>query len=207
MAEAAQNQDAGSHAAGQAMDHSAMAEGEMHATTEAHGGAAQHADPKALGLDATAWVSLAMLIFVAILLWKKVPGAIGAALDHRIAAIRQQLDEAARLRSEAEALKGEYEAKLAAAAKEAEAMRVRAEEEAEHMLAQAKQDATDLIARRQKMAEDKISAAERAAIAQVRAKAVQAATAAAAALIEEHHDAATDKALVDSTIKGIGSLN
>ena len=120
---------------------------------------------------------------------------------------RAQLDEASKLRAEAEALKAEYEAKIVAAAKEADDMRARAEEEAGHIMDQAKEDATALIARRQKMAEEKIAAAERAAISQVRAKAAQAATAAAAALIAEHHDADADKTLVDGTIKGLGSLN
>lgn len=189
------------------LDNAMAAEAAPHTGTEAPGGSEHHADPQALGLDATAWVSLAMVIFLAVLLWKKVPAAIGGALDKRIAGIRAQLDEASKLRAEAEALKAEYEAKMTAAAKEADDMRARAEEEAGHIMDQAKEDATALIARRQKMAEDKIAAAERAAISQVRAKAAQAAAAAAATLIVEHHDASADKALVDSTIKGIGSLN
>ncbi|MCF8706580.1 F0F1 ATP synthase subunit B [Rhizorhapis sp. SPR117] len=178
-----------------------------HAGTQAPGGAEHHADPSALGLDATAWVSLAMVIFLGILLWKKVPAAIGGSLDKRIAAIRAQLDEAQQLRAEAEALKAEYEAKMSAAAKEADDMRVRAEEEAEHILVKAKEDASNLVLRRKKMAEDKIAAAERTAIADVRAKVAKAASTAAATLIAEHHDAAADKALVDGTIKGLSGLN
>lgn len=207
MAEAAQNTDPTAHQVEEHLEHAANTEGMPHAGTQAPGGAEHHADPKALGLDATAWVSLAMVFFIAILLWQKVPAMITSALDKRIATIRQHLDEAAKLRTEAEALKAEYEGKLTAAAKEADDMRARAEEEAGHIISQAKQDATDLIARRQKMAEDKIAAAERSAVAQVRAKAAQAATAAATALIAEHHDAAADKSLVDSTIKDLASLN
>src|SRR3546814_4897858 len=90
---------------------------------------------------------------------------------------------------------------MAAATQEAEDMRVRAEEEAGNILTRAEQDAADLIIRRQKMAEDKIGAAERAAVAQVRAKAAQAATAAAATLIGELHDATADRTPVDGTIK------
>lgn len=202
---AAQDLDAGSQQVRETLEHPPEAEGMPHpGVTEAAG--VEHAEPVALGLDATAWVSLAMVVFIAILLWKKVPAAIAGALDKRIGAIREQLDEATKLRTEAEALKGEYEAKMAAAAKDAEDIRARAEEEAEHILTQATKDTTDLIARRQKMAEDKIAAAERAAVSQVRAKAAQAATSAAATLIAENHDAAADKALVDSSIKGIGSL-
>lgn len=207
MAEAAEQHSASSPQVEQHMDHAMAAEAATHTGAEVPGGAEHHVDPTALGLNATAWVSLAMVIFLAVLLWKKVPAAIGAALDKRISGIRAQLDEASKLRAEAEALKAEYEAKMVAAVKEADDMRARAEEEAGHIMDQAKDDATALIKRRQKMAEDKIAAAERAAVSQVRAKAAQAATAAAATLIVEHHDASADKALVDSTIKGIGSLN
>jgi len=172
--------------------------------TVAHEGAAPHTDPKAVGMDATAWVSLAMAVFIGILLLKKVPGLIGGALDGRIAQIKTQLEEASKLRSEAEALKAEYEAKLTAAAGEADAMRKSAEHEAATLLEDAKANASALVVRRQKMAEDKIGAAERAAIADIRSKAVTAATNAAGMLIAQGHDAKADKLLVDDAIKGLG---
>jgi F-type H+-transporting ATPase subunit b len=163
-----------------------------------------HAEPSALGLNATAWVALAMAVVIAIMIWKKVPAAIGAALDRKIAGIREQLDEAARLRAEAEALRAEYEAKQAGAAAEAAAMIERARHEAESIRSQAEQDAARLIERRTRMAEDKIAAAERSALDEVRARAVDAATAAAERLIRERHDAGADKAMVDQTIAALG---
>ena len=178
--------------------------GEHAATTEAAEGHGPVAEPTALGLDATAWVALAMLAVIAIMLWKKVPAAIGRALDKKIAGIREQLDEATRLRTEAEALRAEYEAKAAAAGAEAEAMLGRARHEADMIVQQAKTDAAALVERRTRMAEDKIAAAERSAIQEVRAKAATAAAAAAAKLIAEQHDAAADKAMVDRTIAGLG---
>lgn len=171
-----------------------------HASTQAHGGAELHADPTALAMNATAWVSLAMLLFIAVLIWKKVPALIAGALDKRIEAIRSQLDEAARLRREAEALKAEYEGKMAAAAKDAEAIRSRAQMEAAELLEDAKAGVQALIVRRQKMAEDKIAAAQRAAVAEIRARAVSAATQGAAALIGQAHGAKADKGLVDQAI-------
>jgi F-type H+-transporting ATPase subunit b len=173
------------------------------ATTEAHGGEV-HAKPKALGMDATMWVALAMLVVIALFIWKKVPAMIGAALDKQIAGIKDQLDQATNLRKEAEAIKAEYEAKAKQAAAEAEAMKAHAEEEAKLIVSKAKSDATALIARRTKSAEEKIAAAERAAVADVRAKAASAAAAAAASLIATHHDAKADAGLVDETI---GKLN
>jgi len=180
------------------------AEGMEPVGTVAHEGVVPHTDPKAVGMDATAWVSLAMAVFILILVIKKVPGLIGGALDGRIAQIKTQLEEASKLRAEAEALKAEYEARLAAAAGEAEAMRKSAEHEAETLLEDAKANAVALVARRHKMAEDKIGAAERAAVAAIRTKAVNAATGAAAALIVQGHDAKADKLLIDDAIKGLG---
>lgn len=161
--------------------------------------------PTALGMDAAGWVALSMIVVIALMLWKKVPAVIGAALDRKIAGIREGLDEAARLRKEAEALKAEYEAKAAAAEDEAKAIVAHAHNEAAAIVTQARDDAEALIARRGRMAEDKIAAAERAALAEVRAKAASAATAAASALLAERHDAALDKALVDRAIADLGT--
>jgi F-type H+-transporting ATPase subunit b len=183
------------------VDHSAVAEhGGTVAGTEAHAGGEHGPEPTFLGLGAPAFVALAMIVVIGIILWKRVPAAIGTALDKKIALIRGQLDEAAKLRAEAEALRAEYEAKAAAADAERATMLERARHEAEGIVEQAKATSAALVERRQRMAEDKIAAAERAAVDEVRAKAVSAAAIAAEALIREQHDAAADKAMVDKTI-------
>ena len=171
--------------------------------TEVQAGSEVHTDPKALGFDATMLVGLAMAVVVILLLWKKVPAAIGKALDGKIAGIRQQLDEAAELRREAEQLKAEYEAKAASSEGEAAAMIERARHEADAIRAKAETDAAALVERRTRMAEDKIAAEERAALSSVRATAADAAAKAAAKIIAERHDASSDKALIDQAIAGI----
>jgi F-type H+-transporting ATPase subunit b len=176
-----------------------MAE-DTHATTEAAGAAVEHAAPAALGMDATMWVALAMIIVIALAIWKRVPAMIGAALDQKIAGIREHLEAAENLRKDAEALKADYQKQAKEAAKDAEAMKAAAAEEAKQIVAKAKADATALVARRTKTAEEKIAAAERAAIADVRAKAASAAAAAAAQLIAKGHDSKADKPLIDQTI-------
>ncbi len=176
-----------------------MAE-ETHASTEAPGGAAEHAAPAALGMDATMWVALAMLIVIAIALWQRVPAMIASALDAKIAGIRAHLEAAENLRKEAEALKADYQKKAKAAAKDAEAMKAAAAEEAKQIVAKAKADASALIERRTKSAEEKIAAAERAALAEVRSRAASVAAEAAAKLIAKGHDPKADKALIDQTI-------
>lgn len=182
--------------------HAAPGAEAVHASTEDHGGG--HAQPTAFGFAADGWVALAMLAVFALMIWKKVPSAIGKALDKKIATIRQQLDEAAQLRKDAEALKAEYEAKSAQAGAEAAMMIERAKAEAAGIVAQAETDAAALIERRTRMAEDKIAAAERAAVNEVRAKAARAAAVAAESLIRDKLDAKADKAMVDATIAGLG---
>ena len=161
------------------------------AATEAHGGAAEHhAEPTAFGPrrrrrgSRWRWSSV-----FAILIWKRVPALIGEALDKKIAGIREQLDEAAQLRAEAEALKAEYEAKAAAGRRRGrDHARARPRRGRRHRR-QAETDAAALVERRTRMAEDKIAAAERAALDEVRAKAASAAAAAAERLIREKLDA------------------
>lgn len=186
-----------------AAEHAAPGHEALNATTADHGDG-HHAEPAAWGFDASGWVALAMVAVFAVLLWKRVPSAIGKALDKKIGQIRQQLDEASQLRAEAEALRGEYEAKAAQADAEAATMIERARTEAEGIVRQAETDAAALIERRTRMAEDKIAAAERAAIDEVRARTAAAATAAAATLIRDGLDSATEKKLVDATIAGLG---
>ena len=186
-----------------AEDHAAMGHGpEGIATTGADNGEA-HAEPSALGFDATMLVALAMLVVIGLAIWKKVPAKIAGALDKQISGIKAQLDQATALRAEAEAIKAEYEAKAKAAAQDAIDMKAAAVEEAKQIVATAKVAATDMIARRAKAAEDKIAAAERAAIADVRAKAASVSAAAAAQLIATHHDASADAALVDQSINSL----
>ena len=165
--------------------------------------APEAAEPTAFWLNPGGWVALAVLIVFALLIWKKVPGAVGRALDSKIALIRDQLAEAESLRKEAEALKAEYEAKAKSVDKDRKALLERAKHEADEIVAKAKTDAEALIERRTRMAEEKIAAEERSAVEQLRAAAADAATKAAARIIADRHDAATDAKLVDKAIKEI----
>ncbi len=173
---------------------------EATATVEQHGGAPAHAEPNFYGITAPMFISAAMLVVILLMIWKKVPRAIGKALDDKIALIRDQLAEAEALRKEAEALKAEYEKKAKSVDKDRDALLERARHEADAIVAKAKKDAEALIARRGRMAEDKIAAEERLAVEQLRASAADAAAKAAARLIAERHDAKTDDQLVNQAI-------
>ena len=159
--------------------------------------------PAAYGLDSYQWVSIAMLVLIGVFVWKKVPGMITGGLDAKIAEIKQQLDEAKALRSEAEALRDEYAAKIAGAEKDAEAMMEGAQREADAILTKAEADSAAMVERRKRMADDKIAAAEREAVDGVREAAANAAAAASRSLIAAKHDGAADKALADEVIASL----
>lgn len=183
---------------GQRLEHADKLTSMTEADVEDH-----HAEPSALGMAPAAWVGLAMTVFIIILLWQRVPRLLTGALDSQIAAIRRQLDEAKALRADAEALRHEYAAKIAAAEEDAKAMLEHARHEAEAIVAKAETDTADVIARREKMASDKIAATERAAVEQLRAGAASAATVAARRLIAGNLGPERDRALVDGAIAEI----
>jgi F-type H+-transporting ATPase subunit b len=170
-----------------------------------HSGGEAHAEPTAFGLTAPMFISLAMLVIIALLIWKKVPAAVGKALDSKIDVIRQQLAEAESLRKDAEALKAEYLAKTKSADEEAASILDRARHEAEAIVTQARENADAVIERRQRMAEDKIAAEERSAIDQLRATTANAAREAAVRLIRQRVDAKADEALVSEAIRSLGN--
>lgn len=153
-----------------------------------------------LGMDSTGWVAIGMLALIGIMLWKRVPAMITAALDARIAGIRQQLDQAKALRAEAEALKAEYEARRVQAEKDAADIVAHARLEAETLLADARTQTEAMVARRTRMAEDRIAAAERAAEHDVRSITATVATDAARAVLAQRLSAGQPDRLVDQAI-------
>ena len=135
--------------------------------------------------DAEFWVAVAFVIFLGVLVKVGAHRLIIGALDDRGARIKAELDEARRVRDEAQALLAEYKRRRAEADREAEAIVVAAKAEAERLAAEAKAKVEDFVTRRTKMAEAKIAQAEAQALADVRAAAADAAVAAAELILSE----------------------
>jgi F-type H+-transporting ATPase subunit b len=151
------------------------------------------------------WVAVAFVIFVAILVKVGVPRVITKGLDDRGTRIKSELDEATRLRQEAEAVLAQYKRKAQDAEAEAAAIIVSARADAERLAAEAKTKVEDFIARRTKMAESKIAQAEAQALADVRAAAADAAIfAAERILVDTTHGAAADT-LIERGIRDVKS--
>jgi F-type H+-transporting ATPase subunit b len=146
------------------------------------------------------WVALGFLIFVGLLVYLGAHRKLIEALDGRHARIKSELDEAHKLREEAQALLAEFERKGREAGNEAAAVIAGAKAEAERIAADAKARVEEFVARRTKMAEAKIIQAEAQALADVRAAAADAAVAAAEKILA---GAAKGKVAEDLLAKGI----
>ena len=149
------------------------------------------------------WVAIAFLIFVGVVIKLGLPNLLFKALDDRSARIRAELDEALKLRREAEALLAEYRRRQGEAERTAESIILNARAEAGRMAAEAQAKVEEFIARRTKMAETKIAQAEAQALADVRAAAADVAVAAAEAILVQTTHGAAAEALV---AQGIGDL-
>lgn len=158
----------------------------------------------ALLYDATFWVAISFIGFLVVLVIAKVPGIVTKGLDTRADSIRTELDEAARLREEAQALLASYQRKQREAEKEAEDIIADAKAEADRMRREAETAIREQIERRTKMAEDKIAQAEADAVADVRRVAADTATNAARQLIVDHLDTNKSAGLIDKNIDAIG---
>lgn len=154
--------------------------------------------------DNSFWATVAFFIFIGLMIYLKVPGMITKMLDDRIGQIENDLDEAKRLREEAQALLAEYERKRIAAESEAEDIVTAAKEEAEQMAKDARIALDDMVTRRTKAVEDKIAQAEAQALAEVRARSADVAVEAARVLLQGQM-AETGDDLVDAAIKEVGS--
>lgn len=157
----------------------------------------------ALVEDPTFWVAVALVLFIALLVWKKVPGLIAGALDKHAAMIRRQLDEARALKDEAQALLAQHQREQRDAAKRAEELIAAAEREAKLITSEAERGLEELIARRTAVARDKIAQAEAGAVKEVRQAAASVAAAAAAELIAAHLKSKDHDALVTDAIANL----
>jgi len=152
---------------------------------------------------ATFWAFAGLVIFLGIVIYMKVPGAIGKNLDKRASDITGELEQAKKLREEAQQLLAEYQRKRNEAEEEAASIISSAEKEATQLREEAKVKTKDYIARRTALAEQKIGQAETEAINEVRASAVNLAVAAAEKLMADKVDA---KASGDIFKSSLGEL-
>src|ERR1700691_3257397 len=150
--------------------------------------------------EAENFVALGFVIFLGLLVYLGAHRRVIDGIDSRQARIKAELDEAVRLRQEAQAVLAEFERKGREAENEAASIIAGAKAEAERLATEAKARMEDFVVRRTKMAEAKIAQAEAQALADVRAAAADTAVAAAEKILSA---AAKGKVAEDLLAQGI----
>ena len=153
--------------------------------------------------DATFFALVALIIFLGIAAYAGAFRSMGAGLDARSARIQKDLDDAARLRKEAEALLAEYKQKRTDAEKEAAAIVAHAKTDAEEFAAETRRKLAESLERRTRQAEQKIAQAEASAIKDVRHAATEMAIAAAQSLVAEGTKGAKGANLIATSIEAV----
>jgi F-type H+-transporting ATPase subunit b len=158
-----------------------------------------------LFLEEHFWVGLAFLVLLGILGWAGVHRFAWKALGDAGAKVQAQLDEAAKLREEAQALLAEIQTQRANAERVASEMLANAKAEAKRLEAEAKEKLAEQIKRRGELAERKIATAEAQAAADVKAAAADLAAQMAEQVLTARIAGAKTDPLVDSAIGQLAS--
>jgi F-type H+-transporting ATPase subunit b len=154
--------------------------------------------------DPRSWVAVAFVIFFGVF-GAKLWGALAGMLDKRAASVKAELDEASRLRREAEALLADATKRREEAMADAQALLAGARAEAARLAKAAAEEAEASARRREKMAIDRIAAAEKAAVDEVRTTAADVACVAAERVIRDGLTQEADGELVDRAIGNISA--
>ena len=156
-------------------------------------------------LDSRFWVAVPVVLFIALVIYKGALGSLSKSLDERADKIKAELDEARRLREEAQALLASYHRKQKEAEAQAEEIVKQARSDAENMATQARQDLAERLERRAAQAEAKIANAEAQAMGEVKAKAADLAMDTAEKIIRTKLSAADKSKLIQDGIAQMGA--
>lgn len=152
--------------------------------------------------EAGFWVAVSFVLFF-VLVGKKIWLPITTVLDSRANRIREELDEAARLRREAEQMLEDATRDREQALAEAKSYVEQAHQQAAEMAQKARAEAEAAVQRHEQMARDRIAAVERAAVKEVRQLAIDVALQAANGVIPQTLDEQKAAGLVDQALAGL----
>ena len=121
-----------------------------------------------MNIDATFWVAVSFLIFVGLLFYLKVPQKIGRSLDESIKKIKEEIDNAEKLKDEAKNILSEYESKVSKSKQEIKNLIQKAEKQAESNIIKTNEEFHNIVENRKKAAEEKIKQMKTQAIKDVK---------------------------------------
>lgn len=140
------------------------------------------------------------LVILIVAVYRPLTRAVFGALDARAERIKHELEEAQRLREEAQSMLANYQRKLHEGEAQAKAIIDHAEEEAQRLERLSREQLEQRMQRRTQQAMDRIAAAEGRALQDVRAQAAQLSVQATRELLRAHLDGDRAKAVMDDAL-------
>ena len=107
-------------------------------------------------IDATFWVMVSFFLFIGLLIYFQILQKIKSSLDENIGGIKNQIDEADKLKEDAKNILTEHEKKISNSKAEVESLISKANEEAEKNVIKTNQNFHNLMDNRKKNAEERI---------------------------------------------------
>jgi F-type H+-transporting ATPase subunit b len=107
-------------------------------------------------IDAAFWVMISFFLFIGLLIYFQIPQKIKKALEENISNIKNQIDEADKLKEDAKNILTEHEKKISNSKNEVKSMIAKASEEAEKNIIKTNQDFHNLIENKKRNAEERI---------------------------------------------------
>ena len=107
-------------------------------------------------IDATFWVAVSFFIFLGILVYFKIPQKIKDVLNKNILNIKNQIDEAEKLREEAKNILSEYEKKISNSKAKVKLMIDNANEEVEKNILETNKEFHKMMENRKKNTEERV---------------------------------------------------
>jgi len=107
-------------------------------------------------IDATFWVMISFFLFIGLLIYFQIPQKIKAVLEENISSIKNQIDEADKLKEDAKNILAENEKKISNSKAEVKLMIAKANEEAEKNIIKTNQDFHNLMENRKRNTEERI---------------------------------------------------
>lgn len=123
--------------------------------------------------DATFWVAISFLLFVLLLIYKKVPTLVLQQIDNKISELKNKLEESEKLKSTSEKLLSEAQIKIEKSNEESAIILKKAQKISDEEISVAIEKMKISLANKEKSAENKIEQAKNDAIKQVTKLATQ----------------------------------
>ena len=152
-------------------------------------------------IDATFWVMVSFFLFIGLLIYFQIPQKIKNTLEENILSIKNQIDEASKLKEDAKNILIEHEKKISNSKAEVKSMISKATEDVEKNIIKANENFHNLMENRKRNAEERIKQLKNQALKDIKNASVKVAIQSVEKLIKNSIDKSKLDKIYSSSIE------